>query len=285
MRRSLNPPVALVLLIALIAPAVLSAQVVVFRDKRFAIQAGLLFNTVGSSAQVNYKGPGGETIGTDFSLEQTLGVPGSDQTGKVVATYHFGHGRHFIDGAFTSISRTGQRTLTDSLVYAGYTFLVSAAVQSTVGTRFPYAAWRFAFTNRDRFQASFSLGASYGQLNLSVAAAAGVVAPGATDTTSGSAHTWVGAPVPLIGLNLGWRPHRQLVVDGFVHAFALNLHPIGGSVEEAGINAVYQVYKSFGMGLGYEFFEIEVTHFRQGNESGRISYTMNGIRAYGQFLF
>jgi hypothetical protein len=285
MRLSLGPPVALVLFAATIAPAALPAQVVVFRDKRFAIQGGLLYNTVGSSAQVNYNGPGGGTAGTDFDLESMLGVPGTDQTGQYVATFHFGHGRHFIDGGFTNISRTGQRTLTDSLVYAGHTFLVGAEVQSTVGSQFPYAAWRFAFSNRDKFQASFSLGATYGQLNLGVAAAAGVVAPGGTDTTSGGAHTWIGAPVPLLGLNLAWRPHRRLVVDGFVRGFALSTQPLGGSVTQAGANAVLQVYKPLGVGVGYEFFQIDVTHYRKGNESGILSYTMNGLRVFGQLLF
>jgi len=210
-------------------------------------------------------------------------------TARMFGTARISPKRRYIDFGYVDIDRSGSKVISEDLDWGDYTFLANGQVDARFRTQFIYAAFRYDFLHEEKVRISGSAGLTFLRIMTSVAGLASYPDPNdpnVTITSDVNKEASVGAPVPMVGLNLDWALTRRLTVRTYNRFFKLNMSGFDGGLYEAGIRLNWYFAKHFGMGLGYDRTALRIKNLDVGQENNlRANYGFTGVGLYFNFAF
>jgi len=250
---------------------------------RVWIDAGWSENEIATNA--SFQGPNG--IGATVDFEDVFDMPGNRSTARMFGTARISAERRYIDFGYVNLRRSGSRILDDDLTWGDFTIVNGSSVTAEFNTAFIYAAFRYDFLHLEQVRISGSAGVTW--INLGT----GVSANGTINNPDGSfyASTYdksgsVGAPVPMVGLNLDWALAHRLVLRTYTRFFRLNLSDFSGGLNEAGMRLNWYFAKNFGMGIGYDRTDLNLKELKVDNDNiVKANYYFSGLSLFINLAF
>jgi hypothetical protein len=239
------------------------------------------------STDVALRGPNG--IGATINFEDVFDLPGNQTTARMFGTIRISQKRRWIDFGYVSIDRTGSRVLDADVTFGDYTFLQGAEVAARFSTQFVYAAFRYDFLHEEKIRISGSAGLTFLRLKTGLIAdgalvedANGAIVGGGVFNKNAS----VGAPVPMVGLNLDWALTRRLVLRTYTRFFKVHVSSFNGGLAEAGIRLNWYFVRHFGLALSYDRTNLDIKELKvgQGNVV-KAGYSVTGLGLFATLAF
>ena len=284
MRRRLVPArlsaVAPLLVGLLLAPVAVRAQAAPnhLYDK-FEFSASGADVLLGSTFRIdNSDGTAGTEI--DFG---TLGLSSNAFAPAVSAAWRPGR-RHQLQLSYLYVSRSGEKTLTDTIYFADTSFAPGLTVNTKFSAPNLGLAYRFAFVAKEKVQvgAQVSLGALF--FNIGIDALAELTAGGADTTIQYSNSRSLTGPTAALGLYGAFRVGNNWYLAAEAGAIGARVSNISATSWVFGGQARYYVSDHWAFGAGWNYSGIKVTIDKAGS-GGTFSPDFTGTIKYGFNVF
>ncbi len=146
---------------------------------------------------------------------------------------------------------------------------------STASARFDVSIHRlflgYSFIQQRHYELGAGLGMHLLDLDASISGTAQINDDTFSDTVSSNDLL---APLPNIGVYAAYAFNRHWLVSGRYDWFSINTGEYDGSLHSSALNLHYQALKNIGIGIGYQYFNIDITADKPDwNGSARFSYT------------
>jgi hypothetical protein len=272
------PALALALLMVMVLPGRVHAQAVNhLYDK---LQFGLSGATVILGSDIRIDNADG-TVGTDID-QGALGLPKSTFAWAAGAAWRPGR-RHQLQLGYVSITRSGNKVLTDTVDFADTSFAAGLKIESKFSAPALTLAYNFAFLAKEKTQVGFqvALGALF--FDLGIDAVAGATAGGA-DTTivRYSASKSLLGPTAALGLFAAFRAGDHWYFDVNGGAIGATVSNISATTWVLGADARYYFSNRWAAIGAYSASGIKISSEGDGNGwidlSGSIKYNFQTIR-------
>ena len=232
-------------------------------------------------------------LGTEISVEDALGVSRSTLQPRVGFRWRPWR-RHEFEAGFQRVVRSAERTLTDTIVFHDTSFAAGSNVSSNIRTSSFYLNYRFAFTAKENTQIGFAVGlgllflrTELDKLIAGTGSAADTTVVQFADTSSFT------APVGTVGFFGRFRVGNRWYLEPDLRALYVKISNLKAGVIEGGMAVRYffsnTIGADVGYGLGWYQVTLEKTSSGSGafgiDVSGKIKYTVNGLRAGVVFVF
>jgi hypothetical protein len=178
-------------------------------------------------------------------------------------------------------STTRSRVQDDPLKWGDYTFNAGSRVDMKYKFQVTELAYEYAFVRQPTYEWAASLGVHYSKTTLELSGAASITDPNGNTSTVSSAtkSNSVPAPLPVIGLRVGWAFAPQWYLDGQVQFFKVNYQDYDGNWSDFRVGTTWMFSKNFGVGLGYDRFSTKVGVSRSSFD-GKLNATYSGLQLY-----
>jgi hypothetical protein len=215
------------------------------QDWRFDI--GVFFLNTDTTVRVD--GTGGAT-GSDVDLKHDFAF-GNQHRIRLDGYWRFFE-RHKLRFMYFDSRSDADRTIDREIQFGDVSFPVNAFVHASVNAQILELAYEYSFLRSD----SLELAGSFGLHNLRIstelsAAASSILGGGGVDLSSTADGN---GPLPVIGLRFIWALNDQFYFDGQAQFFAVKIDTYDGSLQDYKVDFVWQPFKNFGMGVGYNDF-------------------------------
>jgi len=234
---------------------------------RFSFDIGSYF--YGSGTTVTLNGQFGE-LGVPVDLEHDLGFTSVNRfriDGYWRITKH-----QRLRFMYFQADRERTKTLQRTIQYGDYTYPVSASVSATNKVSVAGLTWEYDFFVRDHI----SLGANIGihNLDFKLGLSGAATGPNGTRTPEAAQTGSVSGPLPMIGLAGIFSVNPWFYFTADLAALKVTVNPYSGSLTDFGGTAVWQPFRHFALGAGYDFFKLSASvdaHRYNGNLDWRYS--------------
>ncbi|KPJ98637.1 MAG: hypothetical protein AMJ60_07600 [Desulfobacterales bacterium SG8_35] len=242
---------------------------------KWKFELGGYFPSIDTELQIN-----GIDIGDELDLEDKLGFSNSDTIWRLDGYWRF-FKRHRLGFGFYQFNRDGSRTLDDEIEIGDEVFPIGAQVNSELNLGFYTIDYLYSFYQGEKWEISGLIGAYWVDFKFS---AAGKLAIGETEFDEFFESTDFNGPLPHLGLAFEYyiTPKWLAIVKGGY--FQLSVADIDGKLLNLGAKLEYQFTRTFGLGVGYDSFRIDVTA-DDGELRSDIVYKYHGVQAYGILRF
>lgn len=222
-------------------------------------------------------------VGATIDFEQVFGMNANRSTAEMFGTARISPNRRYIDFGYVAINRSGTRQIDQDIQWGDNDIQAGAELTAKFNTGFIYAAFRYDFLHVEQVHISGSAGLTWLELSTGLSGT-GTYTPvgGAPITGSFNKEGSVGAPIPMVGLNLDWALARRLVVRGYGRFFRINISEFNGGLFESGIRLNWYFAKHFGLGLGYDRTDLRINELKVGD--GNIVKANYGFSGFGLFI-
>jgi len=183
-------------------------------------------------------------VGTSIDLDKDLGI--DDESYPTLEAF-IGAGNHRLSFAYTDIDYSGEKTLTEEIVFAGETYSASTVVDSSIEYRQIDLVYQYDLLDLENVLAGFSIGGVFqgkyldGRVNLK--------------TTGIDEEEEFALPIPMIGLNL----HVGLLADileANIRGTAIGYS--GNTLYEIAGDVSYTPFPLIDIHGGYKTFVIDI---------------------------
>lgn len=248
-----------------------------FGEDTLNLKAGAFISDFDTKAGVS--GPNGGDLGIDF--EDDLGLDSSQTSYRGELAWRFASRHRAILGYYAfDRSATGgtQGTIEiddpdDGLI------VIDAGVK--VDVEFDWQliplSYAYSFYKTEALEIAGSLGVHWVDLKLGVAGVA---------TVNGNANEFVSqsesasGPLPVLGLRADYAITPQWLIGGHVQYFGMDYDDYSGDLLDLRVQTEYWFTESLGAGVGYTWYDIDVTKdLGAGFELGA-NHTYGGLEAY-----
>ena len=240
---------------------------------KFAV--GGFFPAIDTGIRVN-----GVDLGDDIDIEDSLGYNDDDTIWRLDGYWRF-FKRHRLSFGFHQFNRDAQVTLEEEFEIGDEIFDIGAAVRSELNMSFIPIDYKYSYFQNEKWELSAGLGVYWVDLEFSVGAYLRI---DDEEIVDGFESTDFGGPLPYIVLGFEYYITPKWLAIVKAGYFDLEVGDIGGSLGNIGAQLEYQFTKTFGLGLGYDYFRIDVT-IEDGDLSSDLLYQYHGIQAYGILRF
>ena len=242
---------------------------------KWKFELGGYFPSTNTELQVNGIDPG-----TDLDLEDSLGFSDSDTIFRLDGYWRF-FKKHRLGFGYYQFNRDGSVTLGEDVEIGDEIFGAGSQVSSELNLGFYTIDYRYSFFQGEKWEISGLLGVFWADLEFS---AAGYVIVNDEPVLDDYVSTDFNGPLPILGLSFEYyiTPKWLAIIKGGY--FGLSVGDIDGSLTNLGAKLEYQFTRTFGIGLGYDYFRIDVT-VDDGDLRSDLLYTYNGVQAYGILRF
>jgi len=219
---------------------------------------------------VRVDGSGGAN-GSDIDLRRDFDIKDQDRF-RIDGYWRF-FKRHKLRFMYFDSSSSAERTLTRDVHFGDATFPVNASARLGFDMQVFEAAYEYSFVRSTNFE----LAGSFGLHNIHVATQLSAVLA----TTAGSggfnkaSSATTNGPLPVLGLHAIWALNNQMYFDGYLQFFKVQIDNIDGSLSDYKLDFVWQPFKHFGMGAGFNQFTTRVD-VSQDRFSGRLKLGYGG---------
>jgi hypothetical protein len=218
----------------------------------------------------------------EIDLEKVLGLSDNSSIFRLDGYWRFAK-KHRLAFAYYSLNRDTSKYLEDTFNFDDKEWTVGALVATDLSLDFYQIKYLYSFFQGEKWEIAGSLGGYWVKADLDVFAAASV--NNATIVGQQTSES-VEGPLPLIGLTFDYyiTPKWLATVKGGY--FQLSIDDIDGKLANIGASVEYQLTKYFGLGLGYDYFEIEVKSDSSGDvDISKIDYKYHGAQVFGILRF
>lgn len=272
------PVVALVILLAGSLPGRVEAQGEVnhLYDK-FSIGASAADVIISSDIRIDNSNG---TAGTDLDLGD-LGISRNAFAPAFGISWRPAK-RHELQLNYVYISRSGTKTLTDTIFFADTSFAAGVNLSTKFSAPTLTLAYRFAFMARENTQIGFQLGLGALFFDVSLDALAGATGGGA-DTTrvSYSAGKGLTGPTAALGLFANFRAGDHWIIGVNAGAIGAKVSNITATTWTGAVDAKYFFNRHWGAAAGWNINGIKVS--TDGDGEGLVD--LNGSLKYTYQVF
>ena len=244
------------------------------KDK-WKFELGGYFPSINTDLQID-----GVETGDDLDLEDKLGFSDNDTIWRLDGYWRF-FKKHRLGFGYYGFNRDASITLDEAIEIGDEVFPIGAQVNSELNLDFYTIDYLYSFYQGEKWEISGLIGAYWINFEFS---AAGKLAIGETEFDEFFESTDFNGPLPHIGLAFEYyiTPKWLAIVKGGY--FQLNVADIDGKLLNLGAKLEYQFTRTFGLGVGYDSFRIDVTG-DDGELRTDIVYKYQGVQAYGILRF
>ena len=243
---------------------------------KWKFELGGYFPSINTELQID----GIEIDGDDLDLEDKLGFDDSDALWRLEGYWRF-FKRHRLNFGYYQFNRDASITLDEEIEIGDEIFPINARVNSELNLGFFSFDYMYSYFQGEKWELSAGLGAYWVDFEFS---AAGCVLDCDEEPDEFFESTDFNGPLPYLKLAFEYyiTPKWLAIIKGGF--FALEVSDIDGTLLNLGAKIEYQFTKTFGLGLGYDGFRIDVTA-KDGDLRSDIVYRYHGIQAYGILKF
>lgn len=227
-----------------------------------------------SNTQFSVNSTGTLGLGASIDYRKDLGGEQRDTIPRIDAYYRF-NDRHRIDFTSFSIGRVGERTLTAAIDIGDTTFVVDETLHSDIEYTLYKLGYSYSYYHSSKVELSFTAGLHIVRYDLEFINA----------NSSKIEATGVNAPLPVLGLRMGYTITPRWSVQYLVEAFAINYEDtFKGSLINFELNTEYRLFENVAIGIGIASLglDVEVT---SDDWRGKVADNYRGFTAFGTIYF
>ena len=242
-------PAVFVLLSNVTSLASDSTENPVFTKHKLALRAGVY--DISASTRIRVDSANGQ-IGTQIDLENDLNLEEKKSSSYFELSWKI-KGPHALEVERFSLNRKGFETLTAEIRFGEEIYEAGATVSSYFNTDVTRISYAYIFKSANRFGLAVSAGLHITDMEVGIDEIQPIV-----QSADDLAVAEVTAPLPVIGLSAGYNITDRLAIFGRAQIFRLEFNEYRGTLDHATIKLEYDLSKHFGLGLGYDLFDINV---------------------------
>jgi len=213
---------------------------------------------LGTQTKASLNGQG--TNNPEYDFNRIFGTGYDNSRFRLDGVWRISDRNHVQFMYFTNgVSRT--KTLDQEIDWGDAVYGVGAEVNSRTRLSVYELGYEFAFIKKQSFELAASIGIHYTKVTIDLNGMATVTPPGGPPmTVQGEAkEASVPAPLPVIGLRMGWAFTDHFMLDAQVQAFDLSYDQFNGHWTDFKAGVSYMINKHFGVGLGYDDFSTHLS--------------------------
>lgn len=239
---------------------------------RFNISIGTYFYGTGTTVTLN--GSYGQ-VGAPVDLEHELGFKDVNRL-RLDAYWRFTkHQRLRV--LYFQADRQATRSSDRTIQFGNATYPANTTITARNKESIGELVYEYDFFVRDHV----SLGANIGihNVNFKLALTGSASTNGGTRTGEVSQSASANGPLPLIGLAGIFRVNSSLYFTAGLQGLKVTVNPYSGSLWDIGGTAVWQPFRHFGIGAGYDFFRLNA-NVKDPSFNGSLTWRYSGPRVF-----
>ncbi len=225
-------------------------------DKKLTLALGGFFPRVDSTVSIN---PSQGGSGADVSLEDDLGLDASNTSVWLGLNWRF-QPRHQLQFEWFQLSRKGEKTASRPFPIGSIGVSIGTALSTKMDLALGRITYGYSIIRKETVDLSFLAGMHVATTKVEVTASGAITVNGVprrnrSATESTSTYTF---PLPHIGGSVAWKFAPRWTGDFKVLFFALDIDQYSGHLIEADATVAYQLTKTFGIGTGLKYFNLNL---------------------------
>ena len=218
--------------------------------------------------------PTGGGIGTIVDFNRDLGAESELTIPRIDAYYRFNE-RHRVDFTAFSVNRKGNKTLIIDIDLEDQSYSVGEVLNSDVKYTLYKVGYSYSFYHSPKVELSLSAGLNIAKYDMSFTDSTG------TKTAGGG----VTAPLPVLGLNMGYAITPKWSAHFLVETFFLNIDDkLRATVLNFELNTEYRIWQHFAVGAGIARLGTEID-VDAPDFGANVTDAYNGFTLFGTFYF
>jgi len=253
-----------------------------FGEDTMNIRLGTFLSDFDTKATLT--GPAGN--GVQVNLEDKLGLDPDQQTFRGELTWRFAP-RHRLMLGYYRFDRSSIGTAQQDFVWEFPDRTLEFTLGTTIETTFDWqlvpVSYAYSFYKSDDLEFAGQLGFHWFDLQVGVAGDAFV--DGAPVASFARGDSKVSGPLPVIGLHADYALTQKWLIGGHLQYFGLDYDDYSGNLTDARILAEYRITDNINVGLGYSWYDINVTKRSGRGYAAAVDYVYNGLKAFIGYRF
>jgi len=232
----------------------------------------------------------GAGAGVILNFEDMLGLDATTNQFRISGHYRMWR-RHHLHFTYYNLSRDAEQTLEFSIPEVDPPIEAGALARTNLDIKIYKIGYTFSFWNDNRVD----LGAGLGFHVMDLGVGFKVAAEGSAGGEQGSFAREVLAeettlPLPVLMLRGNVAITKRVFLKQSLEVLYISLSGFEGLLLDANIALEGHICRFFGLGLGYNFMQIEIegdggSDFLGGGWNGKLNLDYSGINIYGKFFF
>lgn len=208
-------------------------------------------------------------LGTDFALEDDLGLDSSTTVFRLGGDIWFGQ-RHRFDASLFDFSRSASKRIDETIEFGDEVYAVDTVVNSQSDLSILKADYTFAVVSRRRGYLGLTGGLYIADTKLSLSEPDLGLFESADLT----------APLPVIGIRGEFAVTNRFTVRGASQWFSIDVADASGSLRDLYLGMDYGFGQRFAIGLAYNEVTMNITAEDTGRFEGEVDWGYDGWLAY-----
>ena len=249
---------------------------------KWKFQVGGYFPSINSDMQVKVND-------STIDLEKNLGLDENDSIWRLDGYWRFAR-KHRIKFGYYGFDRDATKALEKELIINGEPWYAGALVKTELDLDYYTFSYLYSFYQGEKWEIAGFLGAYWVRVKTALALAAGLdvppPGPGPEDLVIGDrfeSESFEG-PLPQLGLSFDYYITPKWMANFRAGYFQLSINEYKGRLLNFGANIEYQFTRMFGLGLGYDSFNLNVEADDKGSFA-EVDYNYHGVQVYGILRF
>jgi hypothetical protein len=216
---------------------------------------------------------GSQGRSTEFDLEDVGRVERSKGSFWAEVTWRFAS-RHRLGLQVFTARRENTQAISESIVIEDQDVPVNTVLSTEAKNTFLVANYQYSLVKSENIELAGLLGLYTARIRFRFGATEPLVEVDRKAT----------APLPVLGAGVSYYVNPRWTVSGFGEGMKVRTGDMDGWVVNAGVSTDYMLSRHFGVGIGYNIasFRWDVA---KSDFNGRITWTTQGLMAYGQLRF
>ena len=194
-------------------------------------------------------------VGIFIDLSEDLGLGDSVTVPRGMFTYRFSR-RHQVNASFYKIKRSHQIVLDRTIEIGENEYPIGAQVDTFANATFYKASYTWLFYDKDKVAIGASVGLNVIDFNVGLKGMLDLGGAGGDEVVESGGTT---APVPVLGLRIGYRATRKLSLVAAVDFLSLEIGEWGGTFRESYVLLDWRFSKHFSIGGGINALNLDVS--------------------------
>jgi len=186
--------------------------------------------------------------------------------------------RHHVGVGWSDFRRSGFNQVTEDIIIGDITIPTASTVETDFNFQIITVKYKYSLVQAERVWVNIGAGAFVMPLQFKTE----YQAPGAGIRVA--ADESITAPLPVVGLDLWVALTPRLLLYQNVDVFYLKIGDFTGDILDFGIVLEYQINKYFGIGGGYNFFDLQIdaetTPYPGVDLVGTMNFSFSGLFFY-----
>lgn len=195
----------------------------------------------------------GNRGGTGIDLEGDTGLDSNRSTFSLGASLRFAP-KHRFDALYGAFSRSASKRIDREFVIDDVVIPVNTVLSTESDSKLGFLGYRYSFLKSPSSEFAAGLGMYGGNFKFKFNADAPKVSIDESTTL----------PLPVLSLTGDFYLTERMILRANVNGLKLKVNDVDGSVLAAGVASEYLFTNNFGLGLGLDYFDLEVDAVKNG---------------------